>query len=245
MFPATAYCLFATLAPGATDAQESVEAGRRGLDHWWRYPWYDSASDDVRPIDVSEPRYLRWDWLDFDWTWPRISWGSLPSMDTLLQWLAWLTIALVLLFLVVVLVRTYLRRTRGGQAAGARPRQDTAEKERRRIESLPFPLRAAQSDLLAEARRCRREGRYGEAIKFLFSHELVQLDKHQFLRLARGKTNRQYLRELGGGALAGLLENTMIVFEDFFFGNYAIDRARFEACWGELERFETLVEARP
>ena len=34
---------------------------------------------------------------------------------------------------------------------------------------------------------------------YLFSHQLVQLDRHQIIRLAKGKTNRQYLREVGPG----------------------------------------------
>ena len=66
-----------------------------------------------------------------------------------------------------------------------------------RIESLPFPVAAGRLDLLAEARRHYQAGNYGAAIVYLFSFQLVQLDKRQIIRLAKGKTNRQYLREVG------------------------------------------------
>ena len=52
-------------------------------------------------------------------------------------------------------------------------------------------------DLLAEARRHYQAGNYGAAIVYLFSFQLVQLDRRQIIQLAKGKTNRQYLREVG------------------------------------------------
>jgi hypothetical protein len=38
-----------------------------------------------------------------------------------------------------------------------------------------------------------------------------------------------------------LVEQTMVAFEDVFFGDHPLSRARFEACWFELERFDRLV----
>ena len=99
-----------------------------------------------------------------------------------------------------------------------------------------------KSNLLEEARRHYRDGDYGEAIIYLFSYQLVQLDKHQLIRLAKGKTNRQYVRELGPRVELGyLLTTTMQAFEDVFFGNHSIDRVRFESCWLRLEEFESLA----
>ena len=98
---------------------------------------------------------------------------------------------------VYFLVRAYL--DRGGIHGSATAADDEAEaaERRRRIESLPFPVQAAQYDLLAEARRHYQQGHYGEAVKYLFSYQLVELDKHKIIRLTRGKTNRQYLGEVG------------------------------------------------
>ena len=33
----------------------------------------------------------------------------------------------------------------------------------------------------------------------------------------------------------------MVAFEDVFFGNYAIDRTRFESCWSRLDEFDALA----
>ncbi len=45
----------------------------------------------------------------------------------------------------------------------------------------------------------------------------MELDKRQFIHLDRGKTNRQYLRELGRRVdLRRLLEPTMVAFEEVF-----------------------------
>ena len=110
------------------------------------------------------------------------------------------------------------------------------------VESLPFPVAAANSDLLAEARRHYQAGNYGAAIIYLFSFQLLQLDKRQIIRLTKGKTNRQYLREVGSRAvLLKLLEQTMVAFEDVFFGNRQLPRERFESCWTRLDEFETLA----
>ena len=99
-----------------------------------------------------------------------------------------------------------------------------------------------QIDLLAEARRCYQQRKFGEAIIYFYSYQLVRLDKNHCIRLTQGKTNRQYLRELGPRmTLRRLLEQTMIAFEDVFFGDYAITQARFESCWRRLDEFERLL----
>ena len=122
-----------------------------------------------------------------------------------------------------------------------------------------------RGNLLDEARRHWQEGDFAQAIIYLFSFQLVHLDKQQIIRLNKGKTNRQYLREIGHGAAAwatlaaapqveppapvfpqlrgrlqGLVEQTMFVFEDVFFGNRALERARFEACWSRVDEFQSL-----
>ena len=111
-----------------------------------------------------------------------------------------------------------------------------------RVDALPMPLSVVPADFLAEARRCYERGDYARAIVYLFGHQLMQLDRHQRIRLARGKTNRQYMREVGPWpALRRLVEPTMIAFEETFFGHRSIDRLAFEACWSRLEEFESQV----
>ncbi|NLE39798.1 MAG: DUF4129 domain-containing protein [Pirellulaceae bacterium] len=227
----TALILMTTMMLGtvSTDPDEAVARGRESLDRYWSsYPWYDAKTDGVRPIGIPRPR------SNYSF--------SLPDwLGSLLKWFIWILLVVLLAFLVYLLVQTYLR-GRGIRGSTQTATDQGEAEQRRRIEALPFPVRAAQLDFLAEARRYYQEGQYGEAIKYLFSHELVQLDKCRAVRLTRGKTNRQYLRELSRGRLAVLsrpLEQTMLVFEDFFFGGHPVDRVRFETCWSLLSEFES------
>ena len=78
---------------------------------------------------------------------------------------------------------------------------------------------------------------------YLFSYELVQLDRQHLIRLAKGKTNRQYLRELRQRPpLQAILEPTMIAFEDAFFGRKTLSRERFENCWQRVEEFSRQLD---
>jgi len=216
----------------ASEADPSVESGRRALDHWRRYPWYDRAADDVRRIDVAES----WDW---NWNWPWWLRFSLP--DSLLQWLAWIGLAVLLGLVAYLLFRAYRARRRPTVVSAAERTSSEAD-DPARIEILPFPLADARLDLLGEVRRHSEAGNYGRAIVYLFSYQLVELDKHQAIQLAKGKTNRQYLRELRRRpGLARLLEQTMVAFEDVFFGNHRLDRDRFDACWLRLGEFHALA----
>jgi hypothetical protein len=243
----------ATVVLGAADRQQSVEAARDALDRWvWPYPWYDSEADGVRAIRVSEPWYVRWEWL-LDWLGDVLDWlgnlftfrgGRLGSMAWY-EWLAWGVIAALLVFLTYLMFRVWRKRERTRSPAAAGSGESDLAQEKRRVEALPPTAGRKRADLLDAALQCYQDGDYGEAIIYLFSYQLIRLDKGQFIRLAKGKTNRQYLRELGGRrTLRRLLEQTMVTFEDVFFGNYAIDRARFESVWSRLDQFETLVAER-
>ncbi|MBN1910449.1 MAG: hypothetical protein JW818_11965 [Pirellulales bacterium] len=226
------------------DAETAVDAGQDALGSSWSgYPWYDAKNDAVRRLDVEPP-----DQVTASSTNSTSSFGSSgggSGLGTLLEWLMWGLLVLLLAGLIFLLVRAYWQNRGGFNSTINQPTKDEVLADQRRIASLPFPIEAARSDLLTEARRHYNEGRYGEAAKYLFSYQLVQLDKHQLIRLTRGKTNRQYLREVGArGILAGMIEPVMIVFEEFFFGNHPIGRARFEACWSRLPEFEAQLAGR-
>ncbi|MEM8864628.1 MAG: DUF4129 domain-containing protein, partial [Planctomycetota bacterium] len=99
-------------------------------------------------------------------------------------------------------------------------------------------------DFLAEARRLHAAGDSTLAIVYLFSHQLIVLDKHHLLRLVKGKTNRQYLRELRRNTpdhprIAALIEPTMLLFEGAFFGAHPPARDRLDACFAAIDEFET------
>jgi hypothetical protein len=219
--------------------EQSIRAGGKALDRWiGGYPWYDPRTDDLRRIDVSESwleKFFRWLHSNLNISWPA----------NLFDWLYWLAVAALFALLAYLSYRFWKAAERGrqtGEEGGKRDEEDAEAAQARRTEAQLAPVARSRSDLLAEARRNYNEGRYNEAIIYLFSHELVELDKHRLVRMMKGKTNREYLAELGARlALRRLLEQTMVAFEDVFFGNYAIDRTRFESCWLRLDEFEALA----
>jgi hypothetical protein len=211
------------------DPEQSVDSGRKALDSWNGYPWYDRATDELRRVDPPKPPPP----------------ASPPSPGTgnftlgpILQVMAWTVIALGLALVIYLLWRAFVLRPRELQEAEDEARAGQAA----RMESLPFPVAPGKLDLLTEARRHYEQGNLRQAIIYLFSFQLVRLDRQQFIHLAKGKTNRQYLRELGPRqTLRWIVEQTMVAFEDVFFGNHAIDRGRFESCWTRVSEFERLT----
>jgi hypothetical protein len=173
--------------------------------------------------------------------------SSNPSMPEVsapwLIWVAWIVIGGVLVFLAVMLIRAFLNRE-ARKAKASDGESIEAENDDDRLDALPLPAAPRRKGtLLEEARRSYEAGDYNAAIVYLYGYQLLKLDQNQWIRLAKGKTNRQYLRELSArGELQGVLARTMVPFEDVYFGSHALDRARFEACWNEVERFDRLVE---
>ena len=203
------------------DEDAAVSAGAEALDSWWDYPWYDDESDGIRRIDLKAKRQAPVSsnqTSSSNWSWD-------------LEWFGWLLIVLVALLGLWMLLRVYWART--PRAGGT----DDASLVGRplsvdRLEELPFQLDQPAGDLLSEARRAAEAADYDRAIVLLYSHQLLELDKREAIRLTKGKTNRQYLRELRLRAgLAPLLATSMVAFEDVFFGGHSLERERFEECW--------------
>jgi hypothetical protein len=229
---------------------EAVEAGRDALRRAEDFPWYDREADDFRAVDLpdrqasDENRKSRWEYgkrrtTSLNPNLPRPSFFS-----GLLNALVWMLVILLIVLLVAGVVWAFMKAEGRKTGAASEDADDLpVVGEADRIEKLPFKVARPQSDLLAEARRHYEAGRYGEAVVYLFSYQLVQLDKHQFIRLAKGKTNRQYLREVRPQAeLRSMLERTMIAFEDVFFGHRELARDRFETCWSQLDAFHQKLE---
>lgn len=241
-----AYCVVCALALGAAGQAASdpaVELGRQALQGSMRFPWYDENQDALRRIDVPPPPETA---AHRGSTWQADPFPELPAGNTfgrdwsglraVVEALLWSGLLALLVWLIYFFARSYLQQHAAVEA------EEQPEPDRREasdvIESLPFELARPQSDLLGEARRLYEAGAYAQAVVYLFSYQLVLLDRSQQIRLARGKTNRQYLRELQRRPdLHGLLERTMLAFEEVFFGHYPLDRAGFERCWQGLDEF--------
>lgn len=222
--------------------RQAVESGREALQRYNQYPWYDADRDAVQRIDVQPPsdttnRRSRWEAPTTTFSWP--AWTF-----SLLEAAGWTLLAVAVLAVIYALFRALGSSdwlpTRGG---GDDEDDLSLRGDVDRIESLPFQLKSPNADLLSEARRYFELGDYSQASIYLYSYELVLLDRHQLIRLAKGKTNRQYLRELRSRRdLADILRDSMVAFEEAFFGHHQLTRAEFEVCWNRLEAFQQLLE---
>jgi HEPN domain-containing protein len=237
-----------TLADELSD-EEASEVAKQVLGGRSRYPFYDRAKDDVRQLNVlpashNDSANRQSDWEGEAAT-PRqrtpnpVTWGGSP-LGVLLQVLGLTVLVLLLLLLAWFIARTFLK---GELTETKVSKVVETSREVDRVEKLPFQLRKAAGDFLAEARRLYEAGHYSEAIIYLYSHQLVELDKHHLIRLAKGKTNRQYSREARARPLLKeTLDQTMFAFEDVFFGHHELSRPQFEACWQRLDEFHQELE---
>ena len=220
-----------------------MQAGAEALHDTGGYPWYDAEQDAVRSIELVPPRPPP--------SRPDVPENMLKSLTGgggfsgwgfwgLMQMLFWGVILSLIVAFFAFLITALLRRREEPETPAELP---AAPSQADRIDQLPVQMKRSTSDLLGEARRQYEAGDYNEAIIYLFSHQLMELDKHHLLRLEKGRTNRQYLRDLRSRReLRDLVSVTMTAFEDVFFGGRDLNRRRFEACWSRLDRFDELLE---
>ena len=205
---------------------EGADGLRRG-----GFPWYDAAREDLRPIEQPSEAQRR------QWNGPRFNLG--PLFSQIIQIAFMVLLAAAIAAIVYFLIRAFLKQERDSEASGELVKVETDET---RIEELPFNVREPIRDFLEQARIHYQKGEFNDAIIYLYSHMLLHLDKNRIIRLSKGKTNRQYLVELRDRPLlSGLLEQTMVAFEDVFFGSHNLQRDDFEGCWRELDRFHQSV----
>src|SRR6185436_7023096 len=238
----------ATAAEPADDGASAVETGKEAFSGMGRVPWYDRTKDEARPLHMvprntadSDNRKSTWTKQD---TSTATTGGSSPRLSLLggvLQWVG-LTVLIILLGVLAFLIATAFLKDEVGETTAARKVVEST-RDAARVEALPFAVRKPTGDFLSEARRLYEAGDYSEAIIYLFSYELVQLDRQHLIRLTKGKTNRQYVRELRQRPpLQAILDTTMIAFEDAFFGRKTLPRERFEGCWQRLDEFHRELE---
>ena len=243
--------LFGGSSAPAIEGDEGVEIAAKALRRT-RQPWYDAEKDAVRAFEretvTENPTRNNWqgqagpDW-DFNWNWNAPDFSLFGEILRVLGWIALISLIAVLLY---VLARTFMNVESYGVGAAAALADDELERERIRIENLPIDVTAGSGDFLELARKCHEAGNYGEAIIYLFSHQLLQLDRAGHIRLTKGKTNRQYLGEIRHARdLQRILGQTMVAFEEVFFGKHVLSRERFERCWQRNDQFSTLAKQVP
>jgi len=213
----------------------AVEQGGEALAQSPDFSWYDEQTDSFRPAKVTPPKPPR-----------AARGGGGGTSGNLLVFAMWMLLAALLVLLIYLIARAFINQevsvadTYVNSAVGG---------DISRVEELPVTLATAPEDYLSEAQRLYSKGDFAQAIVYLFSHQLLSLDRRHWVRLIKGKTNRQYLREVRRSAasaatdLATLFEQTVLLFEEVFFGKRLPSSANIDQTWRQIEQFETLLEA--
>ena len=105
-------------------------------------------------------------------------------VGTLFQILAWVALIGLLAALIYALVRAFWNidpMTLGGATASFEATGSRTDDQR--IENLPVQPTARKGSFLEMARQLYQLGNYSEAIVYLFSHRLLQLDRAGLIRL--------------------------------------------------------------
>ncbi|MEM9412799.1 MAG: hypothetical protein AAGA30_16930 [Planctomycetota bacterium] len=165
------------------------------------------------------------------------------AWTTALSTTAWIIIGLIFLTIVGLLIWFFLKM----EQSSTRSSDSSIDEEIDvvdRIRNLPFQLEENQKgDFQQLALNAAKRSDYGRAIVLLFTHALLFLDRQQLIQLKKGKTNRQYLNEIGDHPeITKYFKMLMIPFEDTFFGAHKIDERVFETCLGGLETFQENVK---
>lgn len=214
--------------------QEAVDSAGDSLARGG-FNWYDEESDSARPIKLSkkpkkpEPEQI------VDHGGSSVSAGGAAA-----SFLSWTVIAVILGLILVWILYYFLAQEKSADDDEESLLDDDDRSDR--VEALPQEVRTRRGNLLDQARDHYENGDYDRAIVFLYSYQLLALDRAQWIRLIKGKTNRQYLRELvGNDRLADILRRTMHLFEDVYFGHHSLERQQFESTWNEVDMFHHLV----
>ncbi len=232
-----------------SNPEVAVETGKEAMDQSPAMPWYDAETDDFTTVNVKPPRPpVLSSTSGTSGSWNLFSFGGL------IQLFGWLGLATLLAWLFYLISKAYLRREL--MESESFDEQAPTSHDVTRIEELPLSLPSTVDNYLAEAERLYRAGDIAQAIVYLFSHQLLELDRRHWIRLVKGKTNRQYLREirrspasastsasgpLVAGPLADSFGQTVLLFEEVFFGKRMPPKRQIESCWQQIATFESLV----
>ena len=213
--------------------------------------WFDSSDQSVHPtrasktIDVDDRhRSIAGTVQPNTWSWWR---AFRLSLGDWFSWIfqSWQILLLVCLLSLLVIVGFLVLRYGLSFQVRAAKLSDLSirEREKAKLQDLPFELEQTMFGLLAQAERYRAAGDFSKAIMYLFSHALVELDGARCIRLERGKTNRAYLRELNGqDNLRGFTNQLVLAFEYAFFGKHVLSQEAFERIWQQVPAFDAYLK---
>lgn len=255
------FCVFSvhpSIIYAETDPQAPEAVVAKSIQEIGKTTWFDPEKQSLVPIPLEQTQT---DTVHRDSRWlpgaKKIAKPPAPSTATPSGWfntslttanlIGWLILGLVFVASAAAVLYVFAkinpdtmlafdRPTTGDEA---RPNEQTIQ----RMEQLPAELRRTDVDLRSEAERLMNLGKLDEAIKCLFGHQLLMLDRHGFLRLSRGKTNGRYVVETRKKKpeAAVLLNATVSDFEASYFGRHTPTLIGFRDLWEGNQRLESLA----
>lgn len=170
---------------------------------------------------------------------------QVPLSDSFLQTTVFVVLMIGVIFLVAIFLWLFFKTDFLSTNDGKKKLDEEAFDLQTRINQLPFRLdeETITGDFDELALAAAKRSDFAKAIMLLFSHILLGLDRQGLVQLKKGKTNRQYLRDLRNfQTLAQYFEKVMIPFEDSFFGDHRIEEHRFYECLDGLRQFQGELE---
>lgn len=215
--------------------------------------WYDADAQELLPASIAEPsvdagnRDSRWlarpkppaTTSSWNWNWPNWNLGRLIGWAVLIG----LLIALVTMLLWAFQQSEFDLTDGSTRKRGSLAGTSLDVRTQQRMSQLPAELRGTRRDPKEMAIELMRAGNFDAALVCLFGHQLLLLDRAGWLRLTRGKTNGQYVRETRpkNANAAEILRSTVAAFERSYFGRHAITQDQFERLWERNTELESLV----
>ena len=221
--------------PAQTEGDPQATADVREALSDGRYPWYDTDHDTYRPIMPPKPPKATGSmkpWLEI---------GEL-NLGDLGRLIVFVLLAAGLSAMVVFAARSWRRMPRSDDLDGSghhAPSRGAAA----RVVALPIGLEVDESDPMEAARIHRGRGDLGRSIILLFTHQVLELDRLKWVRIAPGRTGRQLVRSIADSSIRGSMERTLRLFEEVYYGHREPSPIAFEAAWAEAEALEARFAA--
>jgi hypothetical protein len=255
--------IFAFTAPSSAWSQSAEEGSvDQAIEQIGKTVWFDPETKSLTPVELEDKQS---DTIHRDSRWlpsakkiAKTSTSSTSGGSGSPGWfntgittgnvIGWLLLALLFILVTTALLYAFSKidpNTLAGDKKLDRNRAASMDEQIiNRIKELPAELRRTDVDLRTEAERLMELGEFDEAIKCLFGHQLLLLDRHGTIRLSRGKTNGRYVAETRRDLpeAAPLLQATVRTFEASYFGRHTPSRQAFGELWQANRNLEQLTK---
>jgi hypothetical protein len=227
----------------AATADDEAESSVRTVLRQEGYPWYDIQTDQVNPLVTEQPKWATGlgDRLKAFFEWLGKLWGKLPRGPRIgtggaVPMILFMVFGSALLVLLWHLWRLYEPRPAGAGDAAAHVGSVA------RLAGLAPGAFPEDADPWTEALRLRAAGDAAGAVIWLFLYQLLALRRLGLIRLAPGRTARQYVLAVNDTQLRDGLRATLALFEEVYYGRRKPTPQALESIWSRALAFRSRLE---